>query len=253
MKKTGLIFIITIAYLLIFGEIVTGLFHISMKSGNVTLLWLLVQDLPLFLIMFVIYRWSKIKILWEHYPVLKSVGLLWYALYMLVLSLPLNLLMRHEKISVWFTIGAALVAVVVGCVEEFIFRGLILGAIIEKTHSLFIGIAVSAVLFGISHSVNLAHQTVTATGIQMVYATALGVFLAVLYLKSHLLLIPIIMHGAIDFTSLLVSQGSANSTTTVQQAIVLVVIIGITSGLFIVTGKKQIGSFKEKFLNKSVE
>ena len=62
MKKTGLIFIITIAYLLIFGEIVTGLFHISMKSGNVTLLWLLVQDLPLFLIMFVIYRWSKIKI-----------------------------------------------------------------------------------------------------------------------------------------------------------------------------------------------
>ena len=113
-------------------------------------------------------------------------------------------------VNLWFGVSmhydlfhqiiAVMTMVLVGYVEEIIFRGLLYKAI-EKD-SVKQAIIISAVTFGAGHIVNLltGHGSV-ATLLQMAYAIAIGFAFVMCFYKSGSLIPCIITHSMIDLTS----------------------------------------------------
>lgn len=89
----------------------------------------------------------------------------------------------------------------VGFVEEVIFRGLLFRAMLKKDPTA-VSIAVSAVTFGIGHIVNLfAGQANLETVIQILFAVAWGFIFTFAFYKSGCLWVNIIVHGIVDVLS----------------------------------------------------
>lgn len=82
----------------------------------------------------------------------------------------------------------------VGMSEEILFRGIIFGALRQK-HSLILSIAVSSIVFGLLHFVNLgAGQSFTATLYQVINAACLGGLFCAILLQTNSLWYPILLH-----------------------------------------------------------
>jgi len=86
--------------------------------------------------------------------------------------------MPESKVYLILTI--LVIAIIGPIAEEFIFRGVLLKRLMKKT-SMWGGIIISSILFGILHA-------------DIIGAFAFGVIASLLYLKTSNLLIPIIMH-----------------------------------------------------------
>ncbi|GEK28942.1 CPBP family intramembrane glutamic endopeptidase [Furfurilactobacillus siliginis] len=116
--------------------------------------------------------------------------------------------------------------------EEYLARGLVLPLAFSVTHGrhqLAWAVALSGLTFGLLHSVNLFHQSLSATGIQMLYTFCLGVMLAAIYLRSGSLLMPMLLHGLNDFIATY-TNGLAESKTTLGRSLpvdLLMLMIGI--------------------------
>ena len=102
--------------------------------------------------------------------------------------------------------GAALVFAVlsmllVGYVEEILFRGFLFKALIPKD-GVKIAVIISAVTFGIGHIVNLlAGQANLETVLQVFFAIAWGFIFTMVFYKSKSLLPGILAHGLVDVFS----------------------------------------------------
>lgn len=138
---------------------------------------------------------------------------------------------------------------IVGATEEFIFRGLIFGSLISRGKSVPFAVAVSSILFGLIHLVNLTHQSLNNTVLQVIYVAALGVLLATIYMKSNNLLLPIILHTAIDFTAVSLTSSINSTHATVGTVVILYVIVAIIVVPYLLTGKKQLDLFKKRLKN----
>jgi uncharacterized protein len=91
-------------------------------------------------------------------------------------------------------------AFLIGFAEEAIFRGLMLNAL--KPRGLWQAAIITALLFGLSHSLNLlSGKSGVEILIQIAYALAVGVAFAAVVLKKGLLWPLVIVHALIDFTS----------------------------------------------------
>lgn len=91
----------------------------------------------------------------------------------------------------------------VGFVEETLYRGLILRILLPK--GVKVAVATSAILFGITHMLNaLSSQNMAQTVLQIVYALIMGLFLALLVVKNSNIW-PLItfhfLHNLIQFNS----------------------------------------------------
>ena len=95
-------------------------------------------------------------------------------------------------------IFAILSMLLVGFVEEMIFRGFLFRAML-RNGSIKTAVIISSVTFGMGHIVNLfAGQASAETMIQIVFAVAWGFILTMVFYKSEKLLPCIIAHGLID-------------------------------------------------------
>lgn len=104
---------------------------------------------------------------------------------------------------------AVLSMLLVGYVEEMLFRGFLFKALIPKD-GVKIAVIISAVTFGIGHIVNLlAGQANLETVIQVFFAIAWGFIFTMVFYKSKSLLPCILVHGLVDAFS----QFSANNIT----------------------------------------
>ena len=93
---------------------------------------------------------------------------------------------------------AALSMVMVGYVEEMIFRGFLFGAM-YRTGNVRRAVCVSALTFGIGHILNLfTGQATLETAVQIVFAVLWGFILTLVYLKSGSLWPSILAHAMID-------------------------------------------------------
>lgn len=81
---------------------------------------------------------------------------------------------------IYLVISLVSIAIIGPIAEEFIFRGVLLHRMMKKT-SMWGGILISSILFGLLHA-------------DVVGAFIFGVIASLLYLKTHNLLIPILMH-----------------------------------------------------------
>ena len=98
---------------------------------------------------------------------------------------------------------AALSMILVGFVEEMIFRGFLFRAMLSKNETI-VAIIVSAVTFGIGHIVNLfTGQAGFDTVMQIIFAISWGFILTMVCYKSGSIIPCIIAHSMIDVLSLL--------------------------------------------------
>lgn len=96
---------------------------------------------------------------------------------------------------------AVLSMLLVGVVEELIFRGLLFRALLKRNPTP-VAITISAVTFGVGHIVNLlAGQGGLETLIQVFFAIAWGFLFTFVFYKSGSLWVCIIVHGLVDVFS----------------------------------------------------
>ncbi len=122
---------------------------------------------------------------------------------------------QHKGLALLF---ALLSMILIGWIEEIIFRGFLFKAI-EKRRGLTLAIIISAVTFGMGHILNLVSQPGFETFLQVIYAIAFGFMFVYIFIKTKSLWPCIILHSIIDFTAML--QGDHMNT--------IIVIIIITA------------------------
>lgn len=94
--------------------------------------------------------------------------------------------------------------------EEYLFRGIFLGALLttlaKTKYCIWTSLIGSSVLFSFYHIGNIFHQNLVATLTQMVVVLGMGFLFGALYVRTASLLIPIIVHFFIDY-NLTILQG----------------------------------------------
>ena len=122
-------------------------------------------------------------------------------------------------------IVSVLCMLLVGYVEEFVFRGLLFRAV-QRENGLVPAVAVSAVTFGIGHLVNLLTGQVTlATLLQVCYAVAIGFAMVMVLLRCGSLWPCVACHGAIDVLSA-VNVAVSSEPVAVAGSVFLVLVAG---------------------------
>ncbi|BDZ31819.1 type II CAAX endopeptidase family protein [Lactiplantibacillus sp. WILCCON 0030] len=133
-----------------------------------------------------------------------------------------------------------------GIAEEWLYRfavlGLLLRAFKQHRHQLDWAVGLSSGLFGLWHLTNaLAGQALTATLEQMIFAASLGGFLAISYLYSGSILVPMTIHAGVDIFSMMASgsQTMAKPDAFEWQTIIFTVIVFGLITIFFLTGKRR--------------
>lgn len=133
-----------------------------------------------------------------------------------------------------------------GIAEEWLYRfavlALLLKAFDQHRHQLDWAVVLSSALFGLWHVTNtLAGQSWSATLEQMIFAASLGAFLAVSYLYSGSLLVPMVIHAGVDILSMMASgsQSMAKPDAFEWQTILFTVIVFGLLTIFFLTGKRR--------------
>ncbi len=116
----------------------------------------------------------------------------------------------------------------VGFLEEIIFRGFLF-IMMEKSNKKS-AIIVSALTFGMGHIVNLLNgEDLIPTLMQVLYATAIGYLLVIIFCKTKSLVPCIIMHGVFNASSIV---GGANDWS-IYLVTAIYVIIGFGYAFYI--------------------
>ena len=121
--------------------------------------------------------------------------------------------------------------------QEILFRGLIFRNFLRRygmtKKGIYISIIVSSVIFGLVHASNAVSSSPDAIIQQVIYATAMGIILALFYLITGNLLVPALCHGLFDFTDYVIPgfynipYDAALTSDWVQNLIVAIVFVVI--------------------------
>ncbi len=110
--------------------------------------------------------------------------------------------------SLYLIIMVIIEQIFVGIFEEFLFRGLILNILLEKTKRLqykgmIWSLLISSILFGATHILNLFDnpEEINSTTVQTVGAIFIGVFLGALYLRFKNIWVVVFYHTLIDIAT----------------------------------------------------
>ncbi|HET7370060.1 MAG TPA: CPBP family intramembrane glutamic endopeptidase [Gammaproteobacteria bacterium] len=120
----------------------------------------------------------------------------------------------------------------IGFVEESIFRGLMLRAL--KSHGAWKAVISTALLFGLTHVLNmLAGGSLVHQAEQVVYAFAIGFAFAALVMKKGIIWPLILAHFLIDFAHFLQKPGASFAPGTEAAITIGVTAVFLVYGLFI--------------------
>lgn len=120
---------------------------------------------------------------------------------------------------------AVLSMLLVGYVEELLFRGFLFRALLKKDGPT-LAIIISAVTFGMGHIVNmLAGQASLETLLQVCFAVAWGFIFMYAYYKGGSLWPCVIVHGLVDAASMF--RSSADSTASDMAYIIATIVVAI--------------------------
>ncbi len=136
----------------------------------------------------------------------------WFGPWIIVGGLNLIIALQGSGLKVHHAVIAWLVfeGIVVGPVEELLFRGLIQTTLnrVIGGERLFgrirWGTILATLTFGLAHLANLSHQSLGVTIQQVIFAMITGLVLGHYYDRSQNLWGAAVLHNIIDFTSVLV-------------------------------------------------
>lgn len=116
------------------------------------------------------------------------------------LPMLVNMVPGVDLRSFAFVLGMLAIALLVGFVEEGVFRGLMLRALLPRGP--WTAVVATAVLFGLTHALNvLAGKSPVDDAAQVCYALAVGFAFAAVALRTGFLWPLVVAHGLIDFAS----------------------------------------------------
>lgn len=132
--------------------------------------------------------------------------------------------LQYNGIALFY---ASISMVLVGFIEEIVFRGFLFRAI-ENTKGISRAIVISSISFGIVHIFNLFLNPSIDTIMQVIYAISMGFVLVYIFYKSKSLWPCIIFHSIIDFTAVY-----SNGTFNTYLITIIIVIINIFYTLYL--------------------
>ena len=110
--------------------------------------------------------------------------------------------------SLYLIIIVIIEQIFVGVFEEYLFRGLVLNVLLEKMKNdrfknKIATVILSSLFFGAVHLLNLFSEPrmINATIAQVFYATFIGIFLGVLYLRTNNIWVVVFYHAIYDIVS----------------------------------------------------
>ena len=137
------------------------------------------------------------------------------------------------------------ITMMVGFVEETIFRGLMLNAL--KAHGIWKAAIITSLLFGLTHAMNLlAGKSVADDMAQIFYAVAIGFAFAALVLKKGIIWPLVLAHFLIDFFNFIQKPGFTFSPFWTLFIVLSLAVIFTAYGIFVMLQKD-----KEKVLLQS--
>lgn len=161
----------------------------------------------------------------------------------------------------WRVVVFTVDCIMVAAIEELIFRGLVFNLILESSSKdkkgLIKAIAISSVIFGLSHLLNLfGGASLLPTIAQVGYTSLIGALCAFLLFKTRNIIFPWIFHAVYNFcgTILTVSgigSGFVLDLTTVIITATVAVVVGVLSLVSVArTSPSEYNDYAETFLNK---
>ena len=127
----------------------------------------------------------------------------------------------------WLPIRTILSMLLVGYIEEMLFRGLLFKALIPKK-GVRASVLISSAVFGLAHLINLfAGQTVQETALQVLFAVSWGVILALVFCKCGSLLPGIAAHGLVNAFSRLGAESAAVGRIYTVAAMAVAILYGL--------------------------
>jgi uncharacterized protein len=155
-------------------------------------------------------------------------------LYFLVPFLPtfVNLIPGLEITGLGQVAGILAVTLMVGFVEEVVFRGLMLHALAGRGP--WRAAIVTALLFGLTHALNvLTGKSVVEDAAQIFYAVAIGFAFAALVLRKEILWPLVVAHFSIDFVNFLQRPGFTYPPGWEVAIVVGIAVVFVAYGLFV--------------------
>jgi hypothetical protein len=130
------------------------------------------------------------------------------------------------------------ITMMVGFVEESIFRGLMLNAL--KAHGYWKAAIITSLLFGLTHAMNLlAGKSVADDMAQIFYAVAIGFAFAALVLKKGIIWPLVLAHFLIDFFNFIQKTGFTFSPFWNLFIVLSIAVIFTAYGIFIMVQKDR--------------
>ncbi|MDR0298062.1 MAG: CPBP family intramembrane metalloprotease [Streptococcaceae bacterium] len=212
---------------------------------------ILLGEIPIILILLLVnHFFFKQKILFEKYPFFKGLLVSSYTLIAFLVALIFTLI-NHKNFGSFLLLIVG--ALAIGVAEEFLFRGLILGTLISKGKSLLFSVIVSSFLFGLLHAINIFHQPLLNTIIQVGYAMPMGALLAVVYIKTNNLIYPILMHAMQDLMAISVSGTSSSSETSLLAVVQTYIIYLGLAFIILYADTQQMKNFTTRLRGQALE
>jgi membrane protease YdiL (CAAX protease family) len=161
-------------------------------------------------------------------------------LYFLVPFIPMliNFIPGVEVPSLRYVLEVFVITLLVGFVEEGIFRGLMLSAL--KPHGLWKAAIVTALLFGFTHALNsLAGKSLVEDVLQIGYAVAMGFGFAALVLRKGILWPLILAHWLINFIAFIQPAGFTYPAPWNVLITVFLIVVFTVYGVLVMLQKNQ--------------
>ncbi|MBA1434807.1 CPBP family intramembrane metalloprotease [Lactobacillus bombi] len=105
-------------------------------------------------------------------------------------------------------------------------------------NKIWVGVLLSSLLFALTHLVNLTHQALLITLLQILSAFSIGILLSAIYLRTGSILFSFLVHGSQDFIATYTNGGtSINKVTSLD---LLPVVIFIISGIWMLRKSQRV-------------
>lgn len=161
-------------------------------------------------------------------------------LYFLVPFIPmiLNFIPGLEVTSLGHLMEVLAITLMVGFVEEGVFRGLMLNAL--KTHGPWKAAIITAVLFGLTHALNgLTGKSMVDNAAQIFYAVAIGFAFAALVLQKGILWPLVSAHFLINFVNFIQKPGFIYPPFWEALEVVSIAVVFTVYGSFVLLQKSE--------------
>jgi len=196
---------------IIFPIILSILSLMVQHAKTATNIWQGIGDLVVFVVAYVInVKYFKQKIYWINLHNLdKQLMTSFPAIIIVILFNSPMFAVSDFKVK----FQVILICLLVGLAEEFVFRGILVGLFLKLLHNNVFGAVIgSSVMFGLLHLINLRALSFGYVSIQVFFAVAIGLLFGTIYVKTHNIMIVILLHALRDMFPMFSEKMMAQST-----------------------------------------